>query len=1532
MLMRCVTVLALAVLVAVRTSAQELLRDDFSGTLGKWTVSYPEGVQAGAKTLRLDPGGAIAAGDATWQDYTVSFRARTLAAAPGDGHWGIHLRAVPGPSAGELYVFARPTSLSVAGSGKTEWGFPNAPPFDRMQEHAYRLTVSGAQVQIEVDGRLVGTAHDLKNPSGGIRFTAYDCTVGLSEVLVTGLVPATAAAETLLPVDLPPGDQAALALAALPEQTEIVVCNPTGSRRVEAPLAVGMDQIAFAKPPNFSSLVATDVATGARLPTQVDDLLGTGQIPTAGTDAAAFMPQLCLRVTVEPYSARTVRLHYTSAPGNFARPPEAALQTVRTGPKLQVTTPAYAAEFDEQAEFSFTPASAPGDALFATRPTGQETLICRRVGPVRALLITRRTISENALLTRVVEAYPDSLRLTTTLAAASPTQDAFVNPVDGFWFGTPALRTVQRLRLHTVAGFAENPPGEKPPVETLFAGPNALAYDLVMPAGSVALMRRMQPDYTPAMGLIGQHQYVSGSLAFGWRPPIAIKRGAPHVQEIWLVPHAGGLDEFAQIDRACRQPLFLATSAGIRSMVQARAAATEALTAGLGDQAPADTRTALAEARKSLRQAARADDGIAAYLAAERALGTVDLAAAARLLAEQLAQELSAAGPHADREAAPWRSLLGQARACAAAAAWDLAGDHAARGAERLARSARLQAQARQYATKAPRQIVPSGARQGLYPYVTFSEGASRDQAAVGLDVGHFWVPWGHTFPEFEVEPKPGTWNFAGTDTLFSEASAANAAIIPLLNFSPPRWWSAQYEPAQDAAGAPAGSTGDVRLISPALLGRVPDHLQAFAEYIRQMATRYGAQGNILAWSVRNEPAYYACGGITGPLMREAFDHWIADRYRSSAELNRNWGTEFTDFKSIVTPEKWADNRAAWYDLMTFKAECLNGELAWEADLAMANSPVQRTGAKFVPACSGPQSARSGYGVDPWLTAGAQRGVAFCDLYLDDARQAALRAAELSWGAGGVPVISCETGAASLPVDRAFRFHYTPDRRARAFPWMMLGYGLVGTHFWTWGVGEEYACLDWDGALGDFGLEAALANQEMTALRPALTGLLPKVDIGYLYPRASFVQGGRDTLDAYHNLYTALAQAGYQARLVAPSDLARVAPTLAHLVVPPAEYLETAVVATLQDYAAGGGTLVFTGDPGRWDEYARPRAEALQALTGATAGTPLAGPDGQITLGQDRLTFANAPAWLSLTPQTAKVVGTYANGAAALTCNAVGKGQVYWLGLTGCQQPGDGGRVALPATWKFALGDQWAQAPGQGLTSTQGHTDRGRTEGWAAPEFDDQAWEDMPIPGVWEEHGHPDVDGWGWYRAHFRLPTEARGKRLVLLGDSLDDRAQVYVNGKLVQETTSWDAVWRVDISAAVRAESDNVIALRIEDTCLLGGVRGSVALVCPDLPSAGETVLPAVLRLAGAQRTLAGGPTGVSRRVLTDGKGEQYLVISNLSGAAATFELTVYGVRTTGKRYLDLLSGAELKARAEGGDLVLAVEIEAEGVRVVKL
>lgn len=1521
----------LALALVLGASAQELLRDDFSGGLGKWTVSGPEAVQLSGGAVRIGPGGGLSAGDATWRDYTLTFQARTVVEARGDGHWGIHVRAVPGPGSGELYVFCRPNHIAVTGSGKTEWSFPNAPAVDRLLQHQYRLTVTGSQVLIEVDGRVIGTAHDIGNATGGISLTAYNCTAEISDLTVTALAPETAAPEPEIPLDLPAGTAARPALADLPQAIDAVVINRTGIRRVDAPVTISLSRLSFADAPNLSSIVVTDAQTGAPLPTQVDDILGTGTIPAAGTPGARYSPELSFLATVEAYSALRVRLRYTTAEGSFA-PAEGPVTTDATGAKWVVESPAYRAEFGERGQFSFCQAGLAANSFLATHHPAEETLLCRRAGPVRALFIARQDIKENARLTRVIAAYPDRLHMTTTLAPVNDQKDAFVSPVGGFYFDLPALRSVEKLRYHTMAGFTEDPAGDKRPIEKLFAGPNALAYDLVVPGASVALVRRQQPDYTPGMGLIGWHGYVSGGLAFGWRPPITVRPAAPHVQDIWLVPHEGDIGEFAQIDAACRKPLVVAGPEAVREMARAREADAQALEQAAGPDAPADTRAVAQAALTHFQRAVGAEDPAAAYLEGERALGRLDLAACAREIEARLAAAEAGDGPAADQEGAPWRSSIAQARVCAAAAAWDLTADHEARGLRRLARAAELAARARAYAAQAPARVATTTRGEGLYPYVTFSEGTGRHQALVGFDVGHFWVPWGHHFAEFEVEPKPGEWRFGEVDKQFREPAEAGMATIPLLNFSPPRWWTDQFAPAKEAAGAPPGSTGDDRLISPALLGRVPEHMKPFGEYIRQIASRYGEQGDILAWSVRNEPAYYECGGINGPLMREAFDNWVKKRYRDIAELNANWGTAFADFESIEVPGKWPDNPAAWYDIMTFKAECLNGELSWEADIAMQQSPVKRTGAKFVPACSGPQSARSGYGVDPWLTSGAQRGVAFCDLYLDDQRQSALRAAELSWGAGGVPVVSCETGASSLPIERPYRWHYAPDRRARSFPWMMLGFGLYGTHYWTWGAGEEYACLDWDGTLCDFGLEAALANQEMRALRPALTGLMPRVDVGFLYPRASFIQGGREALEAYGNMYASLTQAGYQVRIVAPSDFSQVAPSLSHIIVPPAEYLETSLVEQLRRYVEGGGSLILTGNPGVYDEYTHERPGGLQMLTGAQMAGPLVGAEGRLQLAEDDLVFANSPAWLVLKPDAAQTLGSYGDGSAALTCSERGAGKVYWLGMGGCQQPGDGGRVALPTRWKFCLGDEWPQALGQGQTTTQGHTDRGTAEGWSAPGHDDRAWEDMPVPGVWEEHGHADVDGWGWYRAHLQLPAEARGKRMVLLGDTLDDRGRVYVNGTLVQETTSWDAVWRVDITEHLRPEGDNVIAVRVEDTCLLGGIRGSIALVCPDLPSSGETVLPAVLGLAGAHRTLSGGPTGVYRRVLADREGSRYLVVSNLSGADADFELTLYGAARDGATYLDLLSGAVVPSREAGQDVVLRIEVEADGVLLVKL
>ena len=107
--------LCLVAFAALPLRAQELLRDDFTQALGKWTGADPAAAQAAAGKLRLGPGGCLSPGDATWRDYTVSFRARTVKQRRGDGNWGVHVRAVPGPGEGELYVFARPDRIALWG-------------------------------------------------------------------------------------------------------------------------------------------------------------------------------------------------------------------------------------------------------------------------------------------------------------------------------------------------------------------------------------------------------------------------------------------------------------------------------------------------------------------------------------------------------------------------------------------------------------------------------------------------------------------------------------------------------------------------------------------------------------------------------------------------------------------------------------------------------------------------------------------------------------------------------------------------------------------------------------------------------------------------------------------------------------------------------------------------------------------------------------------------------------------------------------------------------------------------------------------------------------------------------------------------------------------------------------------------------------------------------------------------------------------------------------------------------------------------
>ncbi|WP_413669195.1 putative Ig domain-containing protein [Mucilaginibacter sp. Mucisp86] len=142
--------------------------------------------------------------------------------------------------------------------------------------------------------------------------------------------------------------------------------------------------------------------------------------------------------------------------------------------------------------------------------------------------------------------------------------------------------------------------------------------------------------------------------------------------------------------------------------------------------------------------------------------------------------------------------------------------------------------------------------------------------------------------------------------------------------------------------------------------------------------------------------------------------------------------------------------------------------------------------------------------------------------------------------------------------------------------------------------------------------------------------------------------------------------------------------------------------------------------------------------------------------------------------------------------------------------------VQLNKGWKFAVGD-----------SAQ----------WSSPTFNDQNWQNIDVAHSWEPQGHPNYDGFGWYRIHIVIPSSLKEKSylkdsLRLHLASVDDNDEVYLNGKLIAKYGGHSGTIKdgnygprtYNISAsdpAILWDKENVLAIRIYDTGGDGGIYG---------------------------------------------------------------------------------------------------------------
>lgn len=96
------------------------------------------------------------------------------------------------------------------------------------------------------------------------------------------------------------------------------------------------------------------------------------------------------------------------------------------------------------------------------------------------------------------------------------------------------------------------------------------------------------------------------------------------------------------------------------------------------------------------------------------------------------------------------------------------------------------------------------------------------------------------------------------------------------------------------------------------------------------------------------------------------------------------------------------------------------------------------------------------------------------------------------------------------------------------------------------------------------------------------------------------------------------------------------------------------------------------------------------------------------------------------------------------------------------------------------------------------------------------AWKSIPVPSHWELHGfatpkyaRPE-EGLGLYRRTFRVPTGWSGQRIFLRFEGVLHGFETWVNGRRVG---AWDSGYNpatFDITDALKADSENVLAVRV--------------------------------------------------------------------------------------------------------------------------
>lgn len=110
---------------------------------------------------------------------------------------------------------------------------------------------------------------------------------------------------------------------------------------------------------------------------------------------------------------------------------------------------------------------------------------------------------------------------------------------------------------------------------------------------------------------------------------------------------------------------------------------------------------------------------------------------------------------------------------------------------------------------------------------------------------------------------------------------------------------------------------------------------------------------------------------------------------------------------------------------------------------------------------------------------------------------------------------------------------------------------------------------------------------------------------------------------------------------------------------------------------------------------------------------------------------------------------------------------------------------------------------------------------WAEPDYSDENWKTMELPGYWEDKGMKDFDGVVWFRKTIDIPRNWTRKNITINLGNIADESIVYYNGTEIGRNTKADVSCCYKIPYKLVKRGKAVLTIRVTNYKSKGGIYG---------------------------------------------------------------------------------------------------------------